>query len=78
MNIKQLGSNQTLLVFHQKEILFSYETPVAGYIKGRGYFRTDKRYSATTSKHINKYVEGWDDVLTLPQEEIDNLVLDKQ
>lgn len=40
-------------------ILFSYETPVACRIEGQGYFRTSKRWSVTTSKHIGKWLVGW-------------------
>ena len=58
MNIKQLGSNQTLLKMGNNEILFSYNTPVAGFIDGKGYVRVNKFYSVTTSKHINKYLDG--------------------
>ena len=66
MKIKQIGSNQTLLIIGQRdEVLFSYETPVAGFttkpIPGSehgGWYRTDKKYSVITSKHINKYLDG--------------------
>jgi len=40
-------------------ILFSYKTPVAGR-DDKGSFRTDKKFSVTTSKHINKYLGGKD------------------
>lgn len=59
MNIKQLSSNQTLLTTnHGYEILYSYETAVAGYSPLLGHFKTSKFYSNTTSKHINKYLNG--------------------
>lgn len=58
MNIKQLGSNQTLLITnHGDEVLFSYETAVAGFSHLlNNYFVTNKKYSVTTTKHINKYL----------------------
>jgi len=40
-------------------VLFSYETPVAGWDKD-GPFRTSQFYSVTTSKHINKYFNEFD------------------
>ena len=48
-----------------KVVLFSYKTPVA-YSEvtelGRGYYKTNKKWSATTSRHINQW-------LPKPQEE---------
>ena len=41
------------------KVLYSYETPVAGY-DVNGAFRTNTKYSVTTSKHINKYLGGKD------------------
>ena len=38
-----------------QSIFFSYETPVAG-LDEKGYFKTDKKYSMTTTKHINKWL----------------------
>lgn len=59
LSIKPAGSNQTILTLDDDtEIFFSYKTPVAAHIPGQGYFRTDKQWSRTTSKHINKYLDG--------------------
>jgi len=52
--IKQLASNMTRLRKNGVEILFSYETPVAGYDE-HGAFKTDTKFSSTTSRHIRKY-----------------------
>lgn len=38
-----------------REVLTSYGVPVAAFIPGRGYLRTDARYSVTTSKHMNAW-----------------------
>ena len=38
-----------------ESIFFSYSTAVAG-IDDLGFFRTDKKYSTTTSKHINNWL----------------------
>lgn len=59
------------------EILFSYETPVAARVPGRGFVRTDKFYSKTTTKHINQWLKGklgTDIVPAVDQWEIDKLV----
>ena len=44
MKLKQIGSNMTELTVNGTSILFSYETPVAGY-DSQGAFRTDQHYS---------------------------------
>ena len=63
-------------------ILFSYETPVAGRSiseENDGFFKTDTHYSATTTRHINKYFRNeWDidskKVAEVSQEFINGLV----
>ena len=60
MKLKHLGPNMTELTFFDDNstvthvILFSYETPVAGWHVNR-LFKTEEKYSRTTTKHINKY-----------------------
>ena len=84
MQIKPIASNMTELTFTPKEttaygdfsVLYSYSTPVAGY-SYVGAFRTDKYYSVTTSKHINKYLGGKDVGKVVPQSYIDALVEDR-
>jgi hypothetical protein len=70
MQLKQLGPNQTEVVINARlMVFFSYETPVACYIApGRklgsipanvsGYYRTNQKFSRTTSRHINKWLNG--------------------
>tara|TARA_B100001057_G_C22535714_1_gene827563 strand:- start:284 stop:544 length:261 start_codon:yes stop_codon:yes gene_type:complete len=61
MILRQQGSNQTELSLNNGDsIFFSYETPVAGYAKGFGYFKTSTWYSSTTTRHINKYFKHID------------------
>ena len=58
MQLKQIGSNMSELVLEDNlAVLFSYETPVAGWDQD-GAFKTEQFYSKTTSKHINKYCFG--------------------
>ena len=56
---------------HSVSILFSYKTPVAG-IDIDGFFRTDKKWSVTTSRHIGKYVGSKCRIVS--QEWIDSLI----
>lgn len=83
MKLKPLASNMTSLTFdkdgERHEILFSYETPVAARIlssDGMTYVKTDKRWSVTTSRHINKFLPTGDDINTIemPQAYFDNLI----
>ena len=59
MQLRPIGSNMNEIVVKGKSILFSYSTPVAGWDEN-GAFRTDEKFSVTTSKHINKYLGGKD------------------
>ena len=54
-------------------ILFSYQTPVAGW-DDKGAFRTQEKFSPTTSKHINKYLGGKDIGRMVPQSYIVKIV----
>jgi hypothetical protein len=59
------------------EILFSYETPVAARIPGRGFVRTDKFYGKATKKHIEMWLKdklGRDVVPAVDQWELEKLV----
>jgi len=60
MNLRPIASNMTELVTNGCTILFSYETPVAAYTPTQGYVRTSKKWSVTTSKHINKWLRSQD------------------
>ena len=55
-------------------VLFSYATPVASYDKHTyGYSRTAKKWSKTTTRHINKWLDGVQ-APELPQSYFDNLL----
>jgi len=57
MNIRTIQNNLTVCAFDNgAEIAYSYETPVAGFSPGLGYFRTSQKFSVTTSRHVNKYL----------------------
>ena len=61
MKLKSIAKNQTEVTFnlHHGSIIvfFSYETPVS-YVFDNAYARkTEKRYSSTTTKHINAFID---------------------
>ena len=56
MKLSSIGANMTELQATQATILFSYKTPVAAHISGSGYYRTEKKWSTTTTRHINKWL----------------------
>lgn len=72
--LAQNGTSCSLLRLNNgKEILFSYSTPVAGFIPERGYFQTSVSYSTTTTRHINGYLRG-NTAVIFSQEEVDSLL----
>ena len=73
MQLKQLGTNQTLVNYNDgTEVFFSYETPVAGFHPDLGYVKTANWYSSTTTRHINKYL-GVIEANEVPQEIVNSL-----
>ncbi len=78
MKLRQIASNMTEVTTEKGQILFSYETPVAALLadddNGDTVVKTNHKWSVTTSRHINKWLDG----LTAserPQAFFDNLVL---
>ncbi|TVM02977.1 MAG: hypothetical protein CV087_07460 [Candidatus Brocadia sp. WS118] len=58
MRVKGIGSNQTEITKSNGDsILVSYSTPVAANVGGK-FYRTEKKWSKTTSKHINAWLYG--------------------
>lgn len=71
--ISPVGSNMTVLHGKKYDVLFSYETPVAAKdVKTGKVFKTSKKWSATTSKHISKWLAG-EKASEKPQEFFDDL-----
>jgi len=57
MKLKKLGNNVTEIQLNEEDfVLFSYETPVACRINNV-FYKTSKKWSASTSKHIKNWVE---------------------
>ena len=75
MKLRKAGHNMTeLSLADGTDVLFSYETPVAAFVPERGYIRTETHYSATTTRHINKWLGGHAADESVPQSVIDALV----
>ena len=72
MRLSPIGSNMTEVETDNARVLFSYRTPVAAYIYGEGFVKTEKYWSVTTSRHINKW--GARDAKEIPQSRLDSLV----
>lgn len=71
MKIKPIASNQTELHTNSGAVvLFSYQTPVAAQLAEGGFVRTSTKWSKTTSKHINQWLNG------ATAREVDQSVLD--
>lgn len=76
ININKIGQNVTEIEYEDFiRILISYRTPVAAYIPSKGYIKTAKKWSMTTTRHINKWLNfnHVSDCQTVPQEEINDL-----
>lgn len=54
------------------EVCLSYGVAVAAFVPGRGYIRTDRKYSVTTSKHANQFA-GHDSTV-VPESEFRALI----
>ena len=79
MQLVPLANNMTEVETDLGRVLFSYRTPVAAYIFGKngfgGHFvRTEKWWSVTTSRHINKWLPENGTVKEVPQTYLDNFV----
>ena len=71
MKITQIGKQNARIVESRGcRVLYSYQTAVALEAPNGKYYRTDKKWSVTTSKHINKFVGA--DVVLVPQSALDD------
>jgi hypothetical protein len=77
MKVQPIGSNQTQVSLADgTEVLFSYSTPVAALVPGKGWIRTAEKWSTTTSKHVNAWLRKncGGTVQSVPQWDLDQLV----
>jgi hypothetical protein len=72
MTIRKIASNVTLACWANRQVLFSYDTPVASWEIGKGYSKTSTCFSRTTSKHIARWL-GDSHVAVVEQSSIDAL-----
>ncbi len=78
MQLTPIKANMTELEIQGMRILFSYKTPVASFSPSTGlYYRTEKKWSKTTSRHISTWLVSHEQFHKLsyrPQEFFDNLL----
>jgi hypothetical protein len=79
MNLTPFKANMNEVTLNDNvTVLFSYKTPVAIMIdEGLGYvfYRTSKRWSNTTTRHINQWLGVYGKVASeRPQAYFDNLI----
>ena len=74
MQLRPIAANQTeLTLSNGTQVFFSYKTPDAAYLADQAkYVRTATKWSVTTSRHINKWLEGVN-ADTVDQEMLDSL-----
>ncbi len=73
MQLKRIAVNQTEVVLNNgTKVFFSYDTPVAAQLPDYEYVRTATKWSVTTSRHINKWLDGVN-ATTVSQDILDNL-----
>ena len=72
MKLNPIKSNMTEVELADgTSVLFSYKTPVAACMgDGSGFIRTSRKWSVTTSRHINQWLAG------AKAKEVDQSVLD--
>ena len=73
MTLTPIASNMTEISDGRFRLLFSYSTPVACWTRESGFSRTRKKWSQTTTRHINKWLDGRD-AQDRSQELFDNLL----
>ena len=74
MKLRRIGYNQTVVEYNNgSEVFYSYDTPVAARLQDYEYLRTEDFYSKTTTRHINKYLDGVN-AKKVTQQTINNLV----
>lgn len=60
MKLNPIGPNQTEIERADGvTVFYSYQTPVAAFVPGRGGLVTAQKYSKTTSRHVNQAVARW-------------------
>lgn len=59
MELQRLGANVAVINLNNgARILFSYDTPVAAFIPGEGYIKSERFFSRTTTAHVAEFLRG--------------------
>jgi hypothetical protein len=58
LKLSVIGPNQTQMEIGDATVLFSYNTPVAAHLPALGWVRTAQKFSVTTSRHVNRWLDG--------------------
>ena len=78
MKEKKTGQNVKELYADDGTVfLLSYDVPVAAYVPGIGYVRTEERFSQTTTKHVNNWLranEAIDRAMEVTQNGLEQLI----
>jgi len=75
MQLRSIAAHQTEIEGADGTVvLYSYSTPVAAFVPGRGALCTTTKYSQTTARDINAAVQRWGATrVDVGQAEIDKL-----
>lgn len=74
MKLNKIGPSETTIETDKYIFLFSYNTPVACIDKTcYEVFKTSKKHSVTTSKHIKRFLDGRE-AKERPQEWFDDML----
>jgi len=86
LKLKSIAKNQTEITLNDETtVFFSYETPVAAKLSNNenisgslNFVRTSKKWSPTTTRHINKWLEsqnvGKNEAIELSQDYFNSLL----
>lgn len=77
MKLIPIAANQTEIEIGKGIVVFfSYGTPVAAFIPGAGYVRSNHKWSRTTSKHINQWLRRMTGSGSFAATEVDQFIID--
>lgn len=77
MKLIPIAANQTEIEIGKGIVVFfSYGTPVAAFVPGAGYVRSNHKWSRTTSKHINQWLRRMTGTANYAATEVDRSFFD--
>jgi len=75
LKLNPIKPNMTEIETDNLLVLFSYKTPVAYCQLPHGpYYKTNQKWSKTTTKHINIWLKHTEDINEIDQSVLDNLI----